>query len=236
MNPRRCVPLILLVSLLCASCSGAPEDLPPEVIVDNSAVYMRALDGFAFRLQRTGAPVYVDPSGVISFREAEGIFVAPDKVQTTVKVIAPGIVAEVDVIGIGDLEWETNVFSGEWALVPPEYAFQPAVLFAPVGGIQQALEDYLYDIKLLGLDELEELPGLTLYHLQGVMDGANVHNLTVGMIDEQMLAIELWIQPGSFELHRALIFDPPNPGVEEGTTWQFDFWDFDRVIKIVPPV
>ncbi|HEX9597268.1 MAG TPA: hypothetical protein VF982_10350, partial [Anaerolineales bacterium] len=98
------------------------------------------------------------------------------------------------------------------------------------------LEDYLFDIELLGLAELEELPGLTLYHLHGVMDGANVHDLTVGLIDEQMLNIELWIAPVTFELHRALIFDPPNEGVEEGTTWQFDFWDFDKVIEIVPPV
>ena len=229
--------LLLLSSLILLSgCANAPEDLPPETIVDNSASYMRSLDGFAFKLERTGAPVYVDPSGVISFREAEGIFVSPDKVQATVKVIAPAIVAEVSVIGIGDLEWETNIFSGEWALVPPEYAFQPAVLFDPVTGIQQALEDYLFDIELLGLAELEELPGLTLYHLHGVMDGANVHDLTVGLIDEQMLDIELWIAPVTFELHRALIFDPPNEGVEEGTTWQFDFWDFDKVIEIVPPV
>jgi len=228
--------LFFCISFLLAGCSNAPEDLPPETIVDNSAAHMRSLNGFAFKLQRTGAPVYVDPSGVIAFRAAEGIFVSPDKVQATVKIIAPAIVAEVSVIGIGDLEWETNIFSGEWALVPPEYAFQPAVLFAPVGGIQQALEDYLFDIELLGLAELEELPGLTLYHLHGVMDGANVHDLTVGLIDVQMLDIELWISPNTFELHRALIFDPPDEGAAEGTTWQFDFWDFDKVIEIMPPV
>ena len=228
--------LTLCTGVLLASCSNAPENLPTETIVDNSATYMRSLDGFAFKLDRSGAPVYVDQSGVIAFRSAEGFFVSPDKVQATVKVIAPAIVAEVSVIGIGDLEWETNIFSGEWALVPPEYAFQPAVLFDPVGGIQQALEDYLFDAEMLGLDELEEQPGLTLYHLRGAMGGANVHELTVGLIDEQLLEIELWIAPGTFELHRALIFDPPNVGAEEGTTWQFDFWDFDKVIAIVPPV
>lgn len=236
--------MIFLNKVLCAvitgvflvGCSAPIEELPPETIVDRSAELMRSLPGFNFRLRRSGQPVYVDPSGVISFRAAEGIFVSPDRVQATVKVIAPALVAEVSIIGIGDQEWETNIISGEWALVPPEYAFQPAVLFDPISGIHQAIEDFLMDIEYLGLAELEELPGLTLYHVRGQMDGANVHDLTVGLIDQQLLEIEMWIEPNSFELHRAVIVDPVNQGDDEGTTWTFDFWDFGKVIEIQPPV
>lgn len=226
---------LLLTFVFLVACSTAPEDIPPETIVAKSAQTMRALDGFSFRLARSGAPVYVDPGGVVAFRAAEGSFVSPDRVQAVVKVIAPAIVAEVSVIGIGDQEWETNIFSGDWELVPPEYAFQPAVLFDPESGIHQALENFLYDVELLDVTELEEIPGLTLYHLHGKMEGSNVHVLTRALIDEQVLDIELWIEPETFKLHRVIIIDPVNEGAEEGTIWQFDFWDFGRVIEILPP-
>lgn len=202
----------------------------------SAADVMRALDGFSFRLARTGAPVFVDPTGIVSFREAEGSFVSPNKVQATVKVIAPGIVAEVSIIGIDQQEWETNIFSGEWQLVPSEYAFQPAVLFNPNGGIQNALEHYLLDLVLLDIVELEEIPGQSLYHLGAQMDGANVHTLTFGLIDEQLLDVELWIAPDSFELYRLQIIDPIDEGATESTIWQLDFWDFGRVIEIAPPI
>lgn len=197
---------------------------------------MRELDGFSFRLQRSGAPVFVDPTGIVAFREAEGSFVSPDKVEATVKVIVPGIVAEVSIIGIGAQEWETNILTGQWQLVPDEYAFQPAVLFNPDGGIQQAIGMHLTDVEMLGMAELEELPGLQLYHLHGTMDGANVSELTLGLIDPQPLDVQLWIEPGTFYLHRVEIIDPVNDGAEEPTNWQLDFWDFDRVIDIQPPI
>ena len=224
------------MAILLTGCSTAVQDLAPETIIKNSTTKMRGLAGFSFKLTRSGAPVYVDPTGIVTFREASGAFVAPDRVQGIVKVIVPGIVAEVSIIGIGELEWETNIFSGEWMLVPPEYAFKPAVLFEPEGGIQQAIEKYLVNVEVMDVAELEEVPGLSLYHLRGQMDGANVHDITFGLIDNQLLNIELWIAPGSFEVHRALIIDPANEGAEEGTTWQLDFWDFGKVIVIEAPI
>lgn len=230
---------IILIGVLCLlpACSVlGPENLPPETIIDNSVTFMRDLDGFSFRLQRSGAPVFVDPTGIVSFREAQGAFVSPEKVQGTVKVIAPGIVAEVSIIGIGDQEWETNIFTGEWFLVPPEYAFKPAVLFDPETGMQSALASHLENLMLIDISELEELPGLSLYHLSAKMDGNHVSALTYGLIDPQPLDIELWIEPEVFALHRMIIVDPINEGADEPTIWQLDFWDFGNIVVITPPV
>lgn len=197
---------------------------------------MQSQPGFKFRILRSGAPVAVDPTGFVIFREAEGTFVAPDKVETTVKVIIPGIVAEVSVISIGGQEWETNILTGEWQEVPGEFAFKPAVLFDPAGGIQQVLDENLTAVELLGTTELEELPGLSLYHLSGKMDGTAVHALTFGLIDEQPLDIELWIAPDTFELVRVTITDPIDEGADEPTVWQLDFWDYGTVVEIEPPL
>jgi hypothetical protein len=229
--------MIVLFAFLLLACSTlGPADLPPQTIINNSVSYMQDLDGFSFKLERSGAPVFVDPTGIVTFRQAEGSFVSPDKVAGTVKVIAPAIVAEVDIIGIGDEEWETNIFTGEWFLVPPEYAFKPAVLFDPSNGMQPALADHLEQIALVDISEIEELPGLQLYHLSATMDGSYVSELTYTLIDPQPLDIELWIEPGIFALHRMIIVDPIDEGATEPTYWQLDFWDFDKVIEILPPI
>jgi hypothetical protein len=227
----------VLVVIFFSSCSFfSPDDLPSQTIVDNSVSYMQSLDGFSFKLERSGAPVYVDPTGIVTFRQAEGSFVSPDKVAGTVKVIAPAIVAEVDIIGIGEKEWETNIFTGEWFVVPLEYAFKPAVLFDPSSGMQPALAEHLENITLIDVSEIEELPGLQLYHISATMDGIYVSELTYTLIDPQPLDIELWIEPGIFALHRMTIVDPSDEEATEPTYWQLDFWDFDKVIEIRPPI
>jgi hypothetical protein len=228
--------LALLILLTAACVAGTTQQLTAQEILDKSVTEMRGLAGFRFDLVRSGASAFLDPGHTVSFREADGIFVSPDKVQATVKVILPGLAAEVSIIGIGDQEWETNVFTGAWELVPPEYAFQPAVLFDPQGGIQQALQENLTDLELVGIEELEEAPGLGLYHLRGKMDGAQVQSITLGLIDPQPLSVDLWISPNSFDLYSVVIVDPADEGETEGTTWQMHFWDFDKVIEINPPI
>ncbi len=226
--------LILLVTTACGA--GPAQNLTPQEILVKSATVMRGLAGFHFDLVRSGASAFLDPGHTVSFREADGIFVSPDRVQATVKVILPGLAAEVSIIGIGDQEWETNVLTGAWELVPPEYAFQPAVLFDPQGGIQKALQENLTNLEFVGIEELEEAPGLGLYHLRGKMDGAKVQSITLGLIDSQPLSVDLWISPNSFDLYSVVIVDPAVEGETEATTWQMNFWDFDKVIEIKPPI
>lgn len=228
--------LIACLTTLTACGGAAAETLTPEEIITRSAATMRALPGFHFNLSRTGAPAFLDAFGTLAFREADGNFVSPDKVRATVKVIAPGIVAEVAIIGIGDQEWETNIFTGNWELVPPEYAFKPSILFDPNAGIQLALIENLEDPVLLGTEELEEVPGLALYHLQGKMSGADIQSITLGLIDPESLNVDIWIAPGSFELYRVVLVDPALGDETESTTWQMDFWDFGTVIDISPPI
>lgn len=227
---------VACLGILSACGGAAAEDLSPEEIIDRSATTMRALPGFHFNLSRTGAPVYLDPFGAIEFSEADGNFVSPDKVQATVKVISPGIVAEIAIIGIGDQEWETNIFTGDWQLVAPEYAFKPSILFDPNAGIQLALVENLEAPVLVGTEELEESPGLALYHLQGKMNGADIQSITLGLIDPETLDVDVWIAADTFELHRVVIVDPALGDETESTTWQMDFWDFGTVIEISPPI
>jgi hypothetical protein len=228
-----CVLLTLL--LVCACSSSTNERLPPEEIVSRASQRMGAMKGFHFLIERSGAPAFLDESQAIAFRRAEGDFVAPDRAQATVRIISPGLVAEVEIISIGEIQWETNLLSGAWQELAPNWGFNPTRLFDPEIGIQAILDSDVSSLLLIGMHELEELPGLELYQVQGDVKGEKLYELSFGMMGPQPMAIQLWVDPKTFELNRLVVSDPM-PEKDEPTIWQMDFWDFDQIVEINPPL
>ena len=226
--------MVLLAAVALSACSPAPTpDLPVDEIVSRSAARMRSMSGFHFLIEREGASAFLDPQDTLSFRRAEGEYASPDRVQATIRVIAPGMVAEISVISIGAVQWETDFLTGEWQELPPDWGFNPAVLFDPESGIQAALVEDLSGLVLLGTEELEETPGQRLYHLQGRFAGERLYAVSYGMIGPEAADAELWIAPGTFEVYRMILVEP---GEEEDTIWTIDFWDFDQIPEILPPI
>lgn len=228
--------LLIGIGVMLTACGDAPDEPPPpQEIVLRSAERMKTVRGFEFVIDRSGAPVFLDYDETISFRRAEGRFNAPDQVSSSVRIIAPGIVAEARIISMAGLQWETNLLTGEWQASDPVYSFNTTRLFDPQTGIPAILANDLAALALNGLEELPEVPGKELYVLEASLQGEHAYEMTYGMIDNDPLEIKLWIAPDSFDLYRVLLTDPANPGDEEDTIWQIDFWNFDRTFEIEQP-
>lgn len=222
--------------LLLAACSRpSAADLSPEVIIQRSADSMQSLSGFSFLIDRQGASAYLDPQGSLSFRRAEGRFVAPNAAAAEVRIIGPGVVVEVQVISIGDRQWETHPLSGEWQEVPTGAGLNPAALLDPSAGLSQVLLSELGDTQLADMAEIEQLPGRPLYHLTGQLQDSSLDQLSFGLIADPQPSIELWIEPQTFYLHRLRIVERPGAGELE-RSWTIDFWDFGQAEPIQPPV
>jgi hypothetical protein len=227
---------LIMFGVLLASCRASQfEQLPPNEIISRSAGRMASLAGFEFLIERSGEPVFLDYEGTISFRRAEGQFTSPDRVNTSVRVILPGLVTEVQIISVEGTQWETNLLTGEWQASDPRYSFNPSLLFSPETGIPAVLAHELTNPALLGMEEIPEVPGKKLYALETVMQGDSAYQITFGMIDNEPLRVKLWIDPVTFDLYRVLLVDPANPGDEEDTLWQIDFWSFGSTFQIEPP-
>lgn len=231
---RNSLTLIFLLILIVACSSPTPDIMDPEEIVLRSVDRMKSLSGFHFVIDRSGALAFLNEEHTLAFRRAEGDFVAPDRAQTTIRVISPGLVVEVQVINIGEIQWETNFLTGEWQELPPEWGFNPAALFDPEVGIQPILEEDLSELEWVGMEELEEVPGESLYALEGEIDGQRLNQLSLGMMGPETMTVKLWIAPDTFELYRLQITEATTAG-DESTVWKVDFWDYDRVVDIVPP-
>jgi hypothetical protein len=220
--------------LFLTACGGndTPTDLPPDEIVARAAARMEALPGFRFVIDRSGAPAFVDPDQTISFGGAVGDYVAPDRARATVRVILPGLVTELNVISIGAVQWETNVATGQWDELPPNWGFNPAALFDQEVGLPTILAEDLTEAALVGAGKIG---GMELYLLTGTVAGERPFRLSNGLIGPEPLAAQLWIAPETFELHRLVVTEAA-VGADEPSVWQIDFSEFERVVEIAPPV
>ena len=227
----------ILFLLLITGCGApSPPDISPEEILSRSVERIEFSVGFEFIIQRSGAFAYLDKDKMISFRRATGKYISPDSYETEVRVIAPGIVVDVFLIGVDGTQWETNFVTGEWQLSDPDFNFSPSVFFHPETGLRLFLTNDLSDIEYIGYEELVEIPGEPLYYLKAKMNGERVNSYSYGLIDAETLEVSMWVDPDTFDIHRILLVDPADEGEEEDTLWQIDFWNFDTTFEIIAPV
>lgn len=227
--------LSFAIYVFLAGCVAAtPEPLSADEILNLAIERTSNLRGFECSLLLDGARAYVDPEETIAMRRIDGIFVAPDKLQATIRVISPGLVTEFHIISLGDEQWFTNLITGEWEVLPAAWGFYPAKLFEPETGIVSVLRSDITNLVLEGVDELDVLPGVGLYHLVADLSGRNLYFVSYGLINSDEMRVELWVEPGSYEVHRIILseFLPAEP---EPRIWTLDFWGFDRVGEISPP-
>ncbi len=238
-RPSRTHTFLILLFLLITTiaCQPSLPEISAEELVQLSAERMRNSDGFQFTIERDGAPAYLDPGETLSFRRARGAFVAPDRALATVRVIGPGIITDVDVISVAEIQWQTNVVTGDWEELPPNWGFNPAVLFDDDIGIQAVL---LADLAQVALAEPENLaesegPDELLYSVTAVADGTNIYQMSGFLIGPEQVAIQLWIRPETFELVRIVVREPEPNHEEQESIWQVDISHYDELIDIQPP-
>ncbi len=231
---KRGILLLLLLGML-ASCR-TPElpDLPPAELVSKAAASMDGLRGFHFVIDRSGAPAYIDSRQTLSFRRAEGLYAAPDRAQAQVRLILPGLVTDVNVVSVGAVQWETNPLSGEWVELPPDWGFNPTVLFREDVGLPAILAADLTDMTVADPERLEDGPDMLLYKVTGIVSGERLYEMSGSLIGPDPVQVTLWIEPESFVIHRIVAVEPV-PDSEEPSVWQVEFSQFDAVFEIEPP-
>ncbi len=229
----------LLVSLMMIAACRQPTlpEISAAELVQRSAERMRDSGGFQFAIERDGAPAFLDPQGTISFRRAIGAYVAPDRALATVRVIGPGIITDIDVISVAEIQWQTNVVTNVWEELPPNWGFNPAVLFDDNIGIQAVLLADLTEVQLAEPENLAESegPDALLYSVTAVANGENVYQMSGFLIGPEQVTLQLWIRPETFELVRIVLWEP-EPNSEDGQSiWQVDISNYDELIDIQPP-
>ena len=150
------------------------------------------------------------------------------------RIAALGMVTEITVISLQDIQWGSNPLSGVFMELDPAYLFKPTQYLDPTNGFFPSLGSGTYDLVLVGEEELEEMPGLALTHLSGTLPGSVITEISKGLINVESMAADMWLDTATNEVHRVVLSEQASRGPEV-SVWTFDFWNFGATIEITAP-
>ncbi len=204
-----------------------PEADPTEIVAD-AATAMGAVTSVEFHLTREGAPVFVDQFESIAVDAAIGQFTVPTRAAATLDVTVDGSLrTRIGAVAIDDEVWMSNPVTGRFETLPAGYDIDPSRFFDPKGGWQPLLE-HLTDLELLGVDDR----GGERWHVRGTAPAADVANITVGLVQDQDVSVELWVHPTT-SLVTAMEFDTELGG---GTAqWELELARYGDAFTIERP-
>jgi lipoprotein LprG len=206
----------------------AEPDADAADVVTSSAAAMGEVTSVEFELERGGTPVYIDEFERIALDSLRGQFTVPTRAQAELSVTVNGDLAtRLGAVAIDDEVWISNPVTGDFETLPAGYDIDPSRFFDPENGWRPLLAS-LQDVTLVGIDDR----GGQRYHVRGNAPAEQVSNITVGLVDDQDVEVDLWIHPGTL-LVTAAEFETTIDG--EQTQWVLELGRYGDTFVIEPP-
>lgn len=206
----------------------ADPDARATEIVNGAAEAMAGVDSVEFRLERSGAPIFIDEFERIALNSLRGQFSVPGKAQAQLEVtVNDNLATRLGAIAIDDEVWISNPVTGDFETLPAGYDIDPSKFFDPEGGWQPLLAN-LENVTLAGVDDR----GGDRYHITGTAPAAQVTDITVGLVRGQDVTVDLWIHPDT-KLVTAAEFQTTIDG--STSNWQLELDHYGETFRIEPP-
>ena len=185
----------IVVAVLAGGCAedlgGTPLPTDAAALGAASAEAMGQVTSVRFALDRTGAPVFIDPAKSLSLDTIEGRFSAPGSADALVKVTVNGSLStKLGAVAIDDEVWMSNPITGEFETLPAGFDIDPSLFFDPKDGWRPLLEG-LEDLQFVGEEDRDG----TRYHLTGVAPATEMQSITAGLVRGQDVELDLWLHP-----------------------------------------
>ena len=189
---------------------------------------MAAVTSVEFELERGGAPIFIDEFERIALDSLRGQFSVPGRAQAEFEVtVNDNLATRLGAVAVDDEVWISNPVTGDFETLPAGYDIDPSKFFDPENGWQPLLAN-LQDVTLVGVDDR----GGERYHITGTAPAEQVSNITVGLVQGQDVAVDLWIHPDTF-LVTAAEFETT---IDDGTShWALELDRYGDTFEIEPP-
>ena len=197
-------------------------------IVDAAAEAMAGVSSVEFRLERSGAPIFIDEFERIALNSLRGQFAVPGKAQAELEVtVNDNLATRLGAVAVDDEVWISNPVTGDFETLPAGYDIDPSKFFDPKGGWQPLLAN-LQNVTLVGVDDR----GGDRYHITGTAPAEQVSDITVGLVQGQDVAVDMWVHPDT-KLVTAAEFQTT---IDGGTSdWQLELDKYGESFTIEPP-
>lgn len=238
---RHVHPLLVACFVILGLISNAPAalagDATPAAADDARAILARASDRLAdtqtvkFELEIDGDS-WIDDNHTMRLIAANGDLARPDKVDVEFQVNLLGAQnVSIRMITIGDKSWTTDLLTGKWGPSPPEFGYNPAVLFDN----QNGLGPVAGRLRAPTVESSEKVGGREAWKITGTVDETTIEPLTSGVIKGDEIAISLWVDKENDNILRIVLKEPEIEGKEHPATWTMTLTDHDSDIEIEAP-
>lgn len=164
-----------------------------DTLVAGAARAMAVVTSVEFRLARSGGPVFIDQFGRIALDRLRGQFSVPNRARAELTVTVNGdLTTKLGAVAIDEEVWISNPVTGDFETLPEGYDIDPSRFFDPENGWQPLLAG-LIAAELIGVEDR----GGERYHVRGTAPAAQVRDITVGLVRDQDVAVDLWIHPAT---------------------------------------
>lgn len=246
MNLRRLCLLMALLLAVLAACNGndeddaADEDVDPQELLNEAAAKLTDIGSFEFVLSASGAPVTLRGADLgqetdVIFQRAEGFFVAEDRMQADVELaLTDSFTIQPVLVAIGDDQFY-RLESLPWQATTLAPGFNPEDFVSEDQGLANALRS-IEQIEYLGIEELD---GIDVHHITGVVDAELVTTLTVGLIGtrEGQIDVDVFIRTRDQQVEQMVMQEPINPNIDpdKPTVWRIGLYNYNGDLSIEVP-
>lgn len=206
----------------------ADPDVDPVALMQSSATAMSEVTSVEFRIEREGAPVFIDQFREIALDELRGQFSVPTRAQAELTVTVSGnLPTRIGAVAIDSEVWISNPVTGDFETLPAGYDIDPSRFFDPEDGWQPLIAN-LSDVELVGIDDR----GGERYHVRGIAGADDVRDITVDLVRDQDVPVDFWIHP-STSLVTAAEFTTSIDGAD--SQWTLELDRYGDSFTIEPP-
>jgi hypothetical protein len=209
----------------------AEGDPDAATVLSKASTRLSEVNTLHFTLEIEGT-TYIDESESIQLESAEGDLARPDKVATEFKVSLFGVgTVSIRMITIGESSWTTDLITGNWTDAPPEFGYNPSVLYDNQNGLGP-VTGKMTRTKVAGSESIDDHD---TWHITGVATGEIMEPLTAGTMAGDEIGVELWIDKETFDIHRVKVVEPRTDDKDDPATWTLNLSEFDEKVTIEAP-
>jgi lipoprotein LprG len=219
----------------CGSSSDNENSGEPNASVDDilaaASTRMAETQSLRFSLDVEGE-TFIDPAGSIQLVAARGELARPDKVAVDfqVRLFGTGTVT-IKMITVGESSWTTDLLTGDWTIAPPEFGYNPSVLYDN----QQGLGPVMGRLQNPALQGQENVEGRDVFRVSGTASEATMGPLTSYTMTGEPVSLQLWIDSQTWDLIRVVVTEPESSGKDDPATWTMNLSNHDEQVSIEPP-
>lgn len=234
--------LLVLVLGVMTACNSDDDDQatpPPEDLMAQAADSLDKATSFRLIIRPQGAAVVINTGLIeegIELNKAEARFASPDKVRASVSVRIDAVTQEVQVVAISDRQYiQLPILTGDnWLVQDFAAGFMPEDLQSDENGIGAALRA-MQDMEYVGTDEVSGIP---VYHIRGMVPAAKIRSVTVGLIGTQegLVKTDVYIRRDDTNRVARIVVEEPAANEEsEVTIWTIELDSYNQDVTITEP-